>query len=180
MAIQAKNVLLYLLVAVFVFFAVLPQVSGARRKPATRNRPRRQDCRDDMKVQPTCAKLVKELGFKVCHTGIEQLKAKMTRSCAATCHSCDKRQRSCRRSKYRCCWDGFTPAGDIFGVKDCPVCKDHLALCNRFRNFCSLKKTSANREFIELHCPLTCGKCKERKNLKHRGQKIRMNDWFRI
>jgi len=175
---QVKTPFLYLLVAVLLLCVFLPQVV-ANRRPATRNRPRRQECKDDRRVHSTCVKLRKELGLQVCHVEIDQLKAKMARSCAATCNLCGRPQRNCRTSIYGCCWDAHTPRGDIYGLTGCPQCKDHLNLCSRFRKFCFHKK-SENRSFIELHCPLTCGKCKKRRNARIKDSTIKMTDWFRV
>lgn len=46
------------------------------------------ECKDEEGSHEICVKVVKELGFGVCHTGIDQLKAKLERSCAQTCHYC--------------------------------------------------------------------------------------------
>lgn len=175
---RKKTSLGYILIAVLSLCVVLPQVS-ANRRAETRIRAKRQDCKDNGNVQRTCEKLVKELGLGVCYTEIEQLKAKLNRSCAATCHFCGKPQGDCRFSSFGCCWDRRTPRKDVYGIKGCPDCKDHLKLCKRFKKFCFGKKTE-NREFIELHCPKTCNKCIERKHVKVGGQKIKMSDWFRV
>lgn len=29
-------------------------------------------------------------------------------------------QKHCRTSKYGCCWDAYTPRGDIYGIVGCP------------------------------------------------------------
>ena len=57
-------------------------------------------------------------------------------------------------------------------------CKDHFSLCKRFKKFCAQSRPE-NIEFMEFHCPLTCGKCNHR-NLPINGQKIRMDDWRKI
>ena len=58
-------------------------------------------------------------------------------------------------------------------------CKDHLHLCRRFRRFCNSEKTE-NKAFMELHCPLSCGKCFLRRGRKITGQKIKMSDWSKL
>lgn len=30
------------------------------------------------------------------------------------------RPKDCRTSVYGCCWDAYTPRGDIYGIKGCP------------------------------------------------------------
>ena len=46
------------------------------------------ECKDQERSHDTCVKLTKELGLRVCDTGIGQLKTKLERSCAKTCHFC--------------------------------------------------------------------------------------------
>lgn len=29
-------------------------------------------------------------------------------------------EKNCRTSKYGCCWDAYTPRGDIYGKVGCP------------------------------------------------------------
>ncbi|KAL9980154.1 hypothetical protein ACROYT_G008703 [Oculina patagonica] len=143
MAIQAKVSFLHLLVAILLLCEVLAQRSTGRnsRRPVTRNRLRSgEECKDEEGSHEICVKVVKELGFGVCHTEIDQLKAKLERSCAQTCHYCGKPQQGCRTSQYGCCWDVYTPRGDIYGKTGCPECKDHLNLCKRFQKFCKSKK----------------------------------------
>lgn len=47
------------------------------------------ECKDQERSHDTCVKLTKELGLRVCDTGIGQLKTKLERSCAKTCHFCE-------------------------------------------------------------------------------------------
>ncbi|XP_068678366.1 uncharacterized protein [Montipora foliosa] len=122
---------------------IFPNVCGNRRS-ASRNRPRRQECRDNSRTHSTCVKLINELGRQACHVDIDQIKAKLARSCTATCGFCGRPQKECRRNVYGCCWDGQTPSGDMYGIKGCPECKDHLNICGRFRKFC-FGKRSENR-----------------------------------
>ncbi|XP_068678367.1 uncharacterized protein [Montipora foliosa] len=157
---------------------IFPNVCGNRRS-ASRNRPRRQECRDNSRTHSTCVKLINELGRQACHVDIDQIKAKLARSCTATCGFCGRPQKECRRNVYGCCWDGQTPSGDMYGIKGCPECKDHLNICGRFRKFC-FGKRSENRYFIELHCPLTCKRCKKMRNVPVKGTKVQMSDWLRI
>jgi len=124
-------------------------------------------------------KLTKELGLGVCDTGIGQLKTKLKRSCAKTCHFCGEPLQGCRTSRYGCCWDAYTPRGDIYGKVGCPECKDHLDLCRRFEGFCRSEQKE-NKEFMELHCPATCRKCIKRRRAIIKGEKIKMGDWFRL
>jgi len=189
MAIQTKIFLPYLLVAVLVLCEVIfPHVSAARAavgyyrrlQAAAANRLRRKECKDEARAHATCQKLVKELGFKVCSTQIPQLKAKLERSCAETCKFCGQPQANCRTSIYGCCWDAHTPRGDIYGLTGCPVCKDHLHLCYRFRKFCFVKEKGNNNAFMELHCPLTCGKCTPKKRVVVKGKKVKMTDWRKL
>ncbi|KAJ7388003.1 hypothetical protein OS493_040474, partial [Desmophyllum pertusum] len=78
------------------------------------------NCKEEPTPHQTCVKLVKELGYKVCHTTIEQLRVKLERSCPKTCHYCGEPQKSCRTSQYGCCWDAYTPRGDLYGFVGCP------------------------------------------------------------
>ena len=57
------------------------------------------------------------------------------------------------------------------------VCKDHFPLCRRFKAMCTNKENQHNRALIELHCPLTCGKCSADHRRGPRGRKIKMSDW---
>jgi len=187
MASHMKISVLHLLVAVLLLCEVIGQRSYSRRtyrRPGARTRYssgtiRRKECKDETAQNDTCAKLVKELGVQVCHTKVSQLRAKLARSCANTCHYCGEPLQGCRTSTYGCCWDAYTPRGDIYGRVGCPECKDHLHLCRRFRRFCNSEKTE-NKAFMELHCPLSCGKCFLRRGRKITGQKIKMSDWSKL
>lgn len=180
-----KISVLHLLVAVLLLCEVIGQRSysrsryrlpGGRRFGYSSGTLRRKECKDKTVSHETCVKLVKELGVKVCHTKVIQLRIKLERSCANTCHYCGEPETNCRTSKYGCCWDAYTPRGDIYGKVGCPECKDHLQLCRRFQRFCWSTK-SENKEFMELHCPLTCGKCNPKRGTKVTGQKVKMTDW---
>ncbi|XP_029188824.2 uncharacterized protein [Acropora muricata] len=172
------NFLWMILVVLFLYLIIdiIPRTS-ANKRSATRNRLRKQECKDNVQTHDTCVKLVNELGLQVCHTKIKQIEAKLTRSCPATCGLCGRSQPNCRRNRRGCCWDTHTTPADIYGIKGCPECKDHLATCRRFRKFCFGKETE-NKSFIKLHCPLTCGRCKRRRNVSR--LKVRMSDWLRI
>lgn len=157
---------------------IFPNVC-ANRRSTSRNRPRRQECRDNSRTHSTCVKLINELGRQACHAKVNQIQAKLARSCKATFGFCGLPQKDYRRNVYGGCWDGQTPSGDMYGIKGCPECKDHLNICGRFRKFC-FGKRSENRSFIELHCPLTCGRCKQMRNVPVKGRKVQMTDWLRI
>ncbi|KAL9980158.1 hypothetical protein ACROYT_G008707 [Oculina patagonica] len=168
MASQMKISLLHLLVVALLLCEVLGQQRSSsrrtyNRRPATRyssGRIMRKECKDEPKANATCAKLVKELGVKVCHVDVGELRVKLERSCAKTCHYCGEPQQGCRTSQFGCCWDVYTPRGDLYGKTGCPECKDHLHLCRRFKRFCNSRKgsawaTGANCDLIknfEAHC----------------------------
>jgi len=171
---------LRLLVVVCLLCEVFSQRSSGRnsRRLATRKGLRNGDeCKDHEGTHDICVKLIKELGLRVCYTKINQLKTKLERSCAKTCHFCGEPLKNCRKSKYDCCWDARTPRGDIYGIVGCPECKDHLHLCSRFKEYC-WSSQKENKEFIELHCPETCGKCTKKRRTTIKGEKIKMGDWF--
>ncbi|XP_078361904.1 uncharacterized protein LOC144646238 [Oculina patagonica] len=187
MASQMKISLLHLLVVALLLCEVLGQQRSSsrrtyNRRPATRyssGRIMRKECKDEPKANATCAKLVKELGVKVCHVDVGELRVKLERSCAKTCHYCGEPQQGCRTSQFGCCWDVYTPRGDLYGKTGCPECKDHLHLCRRFKRFCNSRK-SENTAFMQLHCPLTCGKCTEKRRVKIKGQRVSMGDWSKL
>lgn len=131
------------------------------------------ECKDKPEAHETCVKVVKELGIQVCEVKIDQLKYKLERSCAKTCNYCGKTEISCERTRD-CCWDRYTPRGRA----SCPECKDHMRLCKRFKRFCQTSK-EANKEFMRLHCPVTCGQCRDRPGAR-RGRPVTMRDWSKL
>lgn len=156
---------------------------GASRASTSRTRTQRYgaagrlrggECKDEPAAHEICAKVVKELGIQVCHVKIEQLRYKLERSCAKTCNYCGEPEMSCRRTRD-CCWDRFTPRGRV----SCPECKDHMHLCRRFKRFCNSGKEE-NKEFMELHCPVTCGKCRGSIGAIRKGRPVTMRDWNKL
>lgn len=180
MAILERGFFLFFLAVVLILCQSFAQrsTSRANRKLAETNRLRNGEECKDKDSHSTCKKIINELGYRVCYTIISQLKLKLERSCSASCHYCGEPLENCRTNRNGCCWDGRTTSQDPFGIKGCPECKDHFSLCKRFKKFCTQSKPE-NIEFMEFHCPLTCGKCNHR-NLPINGQKIQMDDWRKI
>lgn len=180
--------------SLFVFLATLLycQVVSAtspnyynRLKAGAATRLRKGECKDDPSAHKRCQKIVEELGQQICFVDIPQIKTKLKRSCAETCKLCpvynklragERRKAHCKTSPYGCCWDNHTSKLDD-AAKGCPVCKDHFPLCRRFKAMCTNKENQHNRALIELHCPLTCGKCSADHRRGPRGRKIKMSDW---
>ncbi|XP_022797088.1 uncharacterized protein LOC111335449 [Stylophora pistillata] len=182
MGILGRSFFLSFLVVVLILCQAFAQspTSRVNKRLTARNRLRNSgECKDEGSHH-TCMKVINELGHGVCNTIIDQLKKKLERSCSASCHYCGEPLEDCRTSRNGCCWDASTPSQDPYGRKGCPECKDHLSLCKRFKKFCT-ESNPGNIEFMQLHCPLTCGRCVKRRNdFPITGQKIQMNDWRKL
>lgn len=184
MGLPTKISFLHIAMSVLLLCEVTLLIDAARgyypgkRPSASAYRFRRKGCKDESRGRATCIKLVKEMGMQVCYTDVAPLKAKLERSCGETCKFCGGRPKDCRTSIYGCCWDAYTPRGDVYGIKGCPECKNHLRLCKRFKKFCG--QDSENGAFMDLHCPLTCGRCRTRRDMRISGQKIKMSDWGKL